>query len=197
MSVATASLIDLERYQLFIGQTDPSAGADPVSVEAHIDAASTLIGRYCRRTFIKPEAAVAELVDGNGTSQYFAINKPIVTTTAPTLQWYNGTAWETVTNVWTYEALTGLIYFTDGGYFYRGVRNYKLTYLYGYDRTAIPADLAYACAQLVYRTLKKLVDKQEGVSSESFDTHNISYDLNKIPPDLKAILDGYKVVSFG
>ena len=197
MSVAATSLIDPTRYRLFIGQTDPNVGPDPLAIEVHIDAASVLISRYCNRVFITPAAAVAELINGNGTCQHYVINKPIVTTTLPTLHWYNGTAWETVTDVWTYNTISGLVYFTDGAYFYRGVRNYKFTYLYGYARAAIPADLAYACSQLVFRTVKKLIDKQEGVASESFDTHNISYDLNKIPSDLKAILDGYKVVSLG
>lgn len=197
MSIALSSIIDIDRYAAFVGIAPDATPDDLKPIEAHIDAASVLICRYCNRTFIAPTVAVEEIFDGNGTCQCFSKNAPIITTAAPTLKWYNGTAWETVTGAWTYETLTGLLYFTDSSYFYRGLRNYKLTYLYGYLRTNIPADLAYACAQLVFRTLKKLVDKQEGVASESFDTHNISYDLNKIPPDLRAILDSYKVVYLG
>ncbi len=194
--VLSTSLIDVARYKAFTGVPADETADENGPIEAHIDAASALISRYCGRTFITPTAATVELLDGNGRCELYVRNKPIVATTAPVLEWYDGSAWQTVTN-WTYIAETGLLYFTNSAYFYDGKRNYRLTYLYGYSRANLPGDLAYACAQLVFRTMKKLIDKQEGVSSESFDTHNISYDLNKIPPDLKAILDGYKVVAIG
>jgi hypothetical protein len=197
MSLGTSALITAQEYRDFIGQTDANAGREQPTIETHINSASTFIARYCHRTFIVPASAADWIFDGNGTQEKYAADWPILASPTPTLKWFDGATWQTVTGAWTYTAANGLLYFTDANYFWGGKRNYKLTCKAGYAITDVPQDLKYACAQFIFRALRKIVDKQEGVASESFDAHSISFSLDKLPPDLKMILDSHKAVVIG
>lgn len=196
MSEAANALITAEEYRGFIGQESADGERPESLIESHIGAASEVIARYTNRTLIAPAAVVEQLFDGNGTDQQYLPNWPIFASPTPTLKWYDGTAWQTVTG-WLTVNDRGMVYFPNPVHFYRGRLNYKFTYIGGYAIADVPADMKYACAQMVFRQLRKVVDKQEGVASESFDTHSVTFDLSKIPTDLRAILDKHKAVAFG
>lgn len=191
VQLAASALIDLDEFKEYTGITGTDDTVDD-TITRHINACSQSIYRYIGRQLC-PISQVVEVFDGTGEKSYYAKNWPIaaVSLSAPTpvLKYWNGTSWTTHSGTFTWASVSGRFYFTDGNIFTKGEDNWQLTYYYGYARADVPSDIKSACVQWVFRMRAKLTDGKEGLNSQAFDNATTSYDLNRIPADLKHTFD--------
>jgi hypothetical protein len=166
-------------------------------IETLINAHSESIVNYCQRKFIQVTTAINEIFNGDGESDYYVKNWPI--TEAITTLYYRNvgdTTWTLLSSNYEFEQDndSGLIRFTDGNVFWRGIRNWKIPYKYGYPIGDVPASLKLACIDLVTRKYKQYDERLHGVTGKSFGDQSISYSLDNLPADIKATLNHYRRV---
>lgn len=173
-------------------------------LEHHLDAVSQFIEDYLNRKIITPAAAITETFAGDGTYCYYPKNQPIVSSTDPTLHYWDGDSWYSVPATiyaWSYDTTwNGRVYFTEGDTFFRygqaGFQNWKLTYLYGYTASTVPEAIKMAAVELALRSMK-LMDKT-GLSSEGFGDSTTSYNLALAMPDnIRLLLNKYRRIAIG
>lgn len=189
MSLASNALIDVE-YLLQVMELDEDDTSTPTETfEVFINAASQLIADLCNREFVA--GSTSDIFDGNNSIEYFVVQANITTT--PTVFVWDGDSFEATTYVFTYEAATGRVYFTDGNIFYAGKNNWKVTYAYGY--AAIPNDVKLACAVLAMNMRK--TSKKTGIRSESYADVSTAYDPTALPELVRTVIEKYAVVTYG
>ena len=195
--LATNALVSVAEYlSSFSGKREDNQNIEIERQEFFINAASKHIEEYCGRKFV-PSATVAEIRGGDGTSSIYVHNIPLTTLTS--IEYWNGTDWTVLSTdnaPRDSDVDTREIWFTQGHIFADGKKNYRITYVYGYSTANVPADLKRAACQLVQRAQVK-ADGKEGITSQSFGDHTTSYDLAKIPDDIREVLDRYKRISLG
>jgi hypothetical protein len=186
----TIALVDVDEVKEYL-QIDTDTDTTDPWIEKLINAASKRIENYCRgRKFILVTTAIDEIFDGNGTSSYFTKYAPIVSTIS-TIYYWDGDSWAALTGeTHTQNNVKGELYFTDGNRFTKGIKNWKISYTYGWALNSVPADLKDACLMMIGQKKKLFEDNLHGVSSKSFGDQSISYsfDMNK---EIKAILNTY------
>ncbi|MCK5641417.1 MAG: hypothetical protein KAJ19_11490 [Gammaproteobacteria bacterium] len=179
MALNSNALITVDTYHQATGGTAP--GSDPLKLaraEFVINAASDYFETETNRTFLSGSAAV-DVFDGEGASclydTYHTVyaTKQAPITSTPILEKWDGSAWEAVDrSTYTYEATEGEVYFprlyVSENYFVEGTRNYRTTYLYGYNgRANIPGDI-----QMTVAIIAKLYDRSidyAGITSTTDD----------------------------
>lgn len=191
------ALISVDEYIELSGRSgDESVSED--AIIPHINTASKLIERYLNRV-ICPVTAISEKFSGSGSDQYYVNHRFIDTTTAPTIYYYDGTNWVEMTTTLYPRDVTGakgLIELTQGYAFWEGKKNFKVDYNTGYATADVPADIKGCCFRIVQR-LRKLAEKKEGLTSESFGDATTSYELNDITKNILKDLNSYRSVCFG
>ncbi len=190
-SIALVSLEEAKRY-LKIDPTVDDTSADEF-IETLVNAASKEIERLCNgRKFRKVTTAIDELFDGDDDADYYTKNAPITGT--PSLYYWDGLTWQTDSS-WstTQDNNAGRIWFDDGNVFWRGpIKNWKISYTYGWTLNDVPADLKEACIGLVALKKKLFDDGLHGVNSRSFGDQSISYTFDKIPANVLATIYSYR-----
>ena len=192
MSLATNALITYHEFQSFMADDSDNSAYNEDQITLLINAASVRIEKYCNRVFV-PSTEVNEIFSGDGLKDYFVKNRHI--TALDNISYLNSTGGWTelaiATYPYTYDGATGRVWFNTGHRFTSGDDNYRITYTYGYATADCPVELKQACATLVQRKLLKIKGK-EGISSESFGDATTSFNLDKMPTDLKEDLQPYR-----
>ncbi len=190
----TIALVDAAEVKRYLG-LDPDAASDRDEfIESLINAASKFLINECNTKFIEVTTAITELFDGDDSDIHFTKNVPLTSTISASTVWYwDGDSWVAYTGA-TLEQDDdkGKVWFTNGGYFWRGNKNWKITYTYGYTRESVPADLKKACIELVTRDKKKFDDGLLGVKSKSFVDQSITYNFDEIPKPILRVISKYK-----
>lgn len=193
MSLAANALLTLLEFKGWMGIGDSDTSTDTLNGKA-IDSASQNIETVTGRKWITPAEGLDEIFSGNGQAFAYSVNVPILTLTDLSYLDSDGSTWVSVTGDRTYafDAASGRIYFTDGNVFTYGDHNWRATYTYGYAVADVPDDLKMACAILAARIKKQFEDGIHGVSSKSFGDQSISFSFNKMPDNVREILERYK-----
>lgn len=168
-----------------------------------INFASDFIQNYCNRKFIK-NTYTSEEYDGNGALDLYLKNFPIISVTSID-QWDTFTDSSeytfTVNTEYLIYSVEGYIYMRGG--WYRGRKNFQITYVAGYLIADVPYDLKKACADLC-SLMKNLGDKA-GMKSEKIG--NYSYQLGSqsglgasigglaIPAEILSLLIAYRPIN--
>jgi len=188
----TVALITLDEFKRMSGySTDKEYTAEILAlIESLINSASRFIEQYCNRKFISG-TITSEIRNGNGTSKLRTKQAPLRATIS-TIYYWDGTAWAAETGtVFTQDNNTGELYYTDSNIFTEGFKNYKIGYTYGYVQTSIPADLKYACFEIVSYWKRISEEKLFGTTSLSFGDQSVNYNLGTISPNIRIILNNY------
>lgn len=186
----TIALVSVEEVKAYLHIPSDITEGD-VLIEALINAASKEIERRCNnRKFRKVTAAISEIFDGDGESNRFTRYAPI--TGSPSLYYWDGSTWQTGAS-WsiTQDNDRGEIWFDDGNVFWKGSKNWKVVYTYGWELSQIPADLKQACIRMIAINKKLFDDDLHGVSSKSFVDNSTSINLT-IPADVLATIYSYR-----
>jgi hypothetical protein len=160
-----------------------------------IEAATSAIERYCRRTFASEE--VTEYLDGNGTSRIWLERRPVSTITSVTV---NDTALDNSSNdAWKLNPNTGTLTRGTGQHdsqlaihWPRGTRNVVVVYTGGY--AAIPSDVKLAAVTLV-KHIHDATTKTGILSSENIGAYsyvlNTAFSKGGFPPAVAMLLSSY------
>jgi len=203
------ALATLAHVKTALGVT---AETDDNFLETIINAASDEIesrtGRKLKRRDYNGESgthettAVADepiyVFSGDGTSKHILPNYPIDEDATFTLESLatrgsGGETWDELSLYTDYvvDYERGLI-LLDGGRFYKGLRNYRLTYSAGYEygeaQPYVPADLEKACIELT----KVLYRDSEGVASETIGSWARSYITDKTNSFVERVILKYR-----
>lgn len=184
-----ARLLDIDDYKVLMGLSKTDQRTPDDLIEANIDAASALVESYCNRKILLE--SVSEVFDGTGTAEYHVRQARFASDTTQTVQWWNGSSWETTTGTTVVDNDKGLIYFSDGGVFWSGTKNWKIAYTCGWALVDIPKDLKVTIAQMVRRAILRSQSK-EGVASETFGDQSTSFDLTMLSGEIKERLQPYR-----
>jgi hypothetical protein len=163
---------------------------NPNQLDAAIDRATKIIEQLTGREFyagLSP-MEVVEVFNGTGTFRYFTREAPLVT--ADTLEYWTGTEWRDVTEdglSFSFDAVTGEVYFPERDTFHAGTENWRVTYTYGDDE--YPEDLKYVCCLLVGHIIH--MSKFSNLRSQSDGEQNFSYD-HTVPAEVSDVCDKYK-----
>lgn len=119
-----------------LGSTGVGATVSGSYVQA-INQASQVVDNFFGYTLFSG-SSFTEIFNGKGYNQTYNWNhdtikvqrNPLVG--SPRLYKRNGTAWDALTEAYTWDTNTGEIYFTDQSIFDAGFRNYKVVYEWGF-----------------------------------------------------------------
>jgi hypothetical protein len=197
VSLNSNALITFSEYKLLLGIDPSNVHIDEDKTLFFINHASQLIEDYCDRKFITPGNQIEEIFSGTGDTEYYVRHCRIADT--PALQYRISNTWydlDTSTYPISVDNDSGLISFVYNQTFWKGYRNWKVKYKYGWTQSALPDDLKVACAQLVRRYIL-LAEGKEGLESESFGDSSTSYNLSSLPKNIQFVLDKYRRKTFG
>ena len=198
MSLNNAALITVDEYLIYVAEDTDVSEQRRARVEQLINWASQEVETYLDRTMFSGSSA-SEVFDGYGLphvnlqhDRYITNEAPIITDPTPKLLVRSSsTEWEYISNEsYSYDTSLGIVYFTNGSYFTKGEKNYKVVYDYGYaNEAALPDDLK-AATSMITRHYETMSDRQ-GKSSETIGTQTYSYQ-NDIPRAATNILNRHK-----
>lgn len=183
---ALCALADVKNY---LGITDTSQDA---LINALIPQASAQIENYCNRTFA--QASYSETRNGNNASSMFLRQVPIVSVASLSV---DGVAIAASPDPQTF----GYVFDEDTIYirgcrsgaptrFERGVQNVAISYSAGFS--AIPADVAQACIELIAwkRAKRNRIDKRSETLGQQ---QTQAYDLSDMPASVKSVINSYRI----
>lgn len=195
----TLGLVTLEEIKELFGISADNSTIKEPELNLYVNIASRAIESWCGRKFIEPAAQITEIFDGDGTGEYYVANRRVATGDTPTLKYWDGSDFVAVdaSHSFTWANDSGLVYFTKGNKFGSGKRNYEITYKYGWAIASVPQDVKLACATIMRRKMRAMIDKKEGLSSEGFGDNTSTFDLTTIGGDVKMLLAPYRRVRIG
>ena len=164
-----------------------------------INIASQAIEDYCDRKFIKPTTAIVESFIGNRTTEYFVRQQRIASGTIPIMEYRLAQSW-TALDTGSYPISVdngrGRIWFSRGNntFWHDEQDNWRVTYFYGWIYANIPADLKMVCAEIIIRS-RLLLDDKEGLESVSYGDSSTTFNLSRLPENLRIVLNKYKRVT--
>jgi hypothetical protein len=202
--------ISLANYKTLNGITGTASDA---IISMVLEQASRLIDKYCGRIFYSQTAV--ELFDGNGTSVYYTLHRPIINVTSLERDRDDDGVFEETIDTEdykVYENRIGLLkYATEGIYsgeastFFRGQQNWRVTYTYGV--AAIPKPVELATAMLTSFLLTdgagtQVLAAHDGILSERIG--NYSYRKGEalmasgvFPASVRSVLSLYRGLRIG
>ncbi len=194
--LASYALIDAEYYKTFVRVNQDNVNFSDDVLCQFINQASYIIKDEARRDIIS--GSTTEIFNGTGLVSYIVKNLRV--TAEPLLYIWSGTAWSaylTANYPFTYVEKSGEVYFTGGIIFTKGFKNWKIEYIHGWTRAAMPENLKTCCCLIIkwlYGQSVKL-----GVSSETFGNTSTSYtaEYSKLPEEAVSIINKYRVPQYG
>ena len=162
------------------------ASLDSLAQARLIEAATSAIERYCRRSFASEE--VTEYISGNGTSRIWLDRRPVVEITSVTV---NDVSLDNTANAaWVLDPLTGTLTRGTGQHdsqlamhWPRGTRNIVVVYTGGFS--PVPSDVKLAAVTLV-KHLNDAATKTGILSSENIGAYsyvlNTAFQKGGLPP---------------
>ncbi|PYS91496.1 MAG: hypothetical protein DMF62_02475 [Acidobacteria bacterium] len=191
----TIALITLAEAKSFLKITTTSEDS---IVGDLINECSVWINTYCGRKLIYPAVPYTEYYDGNGTSQLFLKNWPIITVTSLYMDylraWTADTAIDLTADVQT-DLESGILTLWNNQSLYgQGVGNVRVIYTAGYTHNSnVPYDLKLACKKLAaWKYFQDYSQRRYGVASESTGERQVNYSDEPLLPDVKQILNRYR-----
>jgi len=188
----TIALITVNEFQTMSGEAKDVTGLKADQLTTLINNASQMIEKYLNPRKLIDGTAI-EIFSGKGQHERWVDQGMINSLTK--IEYWDGTDWAELAAASyprTTDANTGRVYLNDGGVFADGQDNYRVTYTYGWSRADIPPDIKAACIWLVQR-MRKLIDKAEGLDTQSFDSHQTAYNLKQLfSENCRTVLDRYK-----
>lgn len=186
MPLVSYALVTVGDAKTFLGLS--GSGHDELITQL-INQATDYIERKCQRRFAST-AYSQEEYDGTGTVELVLKQFPVVSFTSLERNQVpdNTDSWETVDadDYWV-ENASGII--TKTSKFYKGTRNYRVSYTAGYS--TIPYDLQFACCLLVGEVFN--ARKGMGLRSESLGDHSVVFEATgQANPRLNEILSLYR-----
>jgi hypothetical protein len=188
-----ADLITTARAQ----QAPGLASVDATYLATLIAVASTWIESDVNRTFAVT-TYTDETYNGDGTSQIWLNQFPIVALTTMKVVESDGTIQTIAGTEFDFNAATGEVHFkryANGYYVYfpLAFQNIKWTYQAGF--ATVPADVQDACARLV-KWLYDRASKDGTVTSERLDEFGQSFDVKveEMPTDVRRLIGHYRNV---
>lgn len=167
---------------------DAITGSDITTVE-------TLIDEEAGASVTIEMAGYVEYHDGKGRDFVAVKNPPIASLTNlyddPGRDWGSETEITSANYVLSPTDKPNMIVL-DGGVFYDGIQNVKITYIGGY--ASIPGDLGQACIETVVQKVKEGREGRLGIASRSEPDGSISLFMEGLLPDVKRVLGRYKRV---
>lgn len=184
------SILTVAQYRDFDDLPSPAENDDQISKA--ITTAINIINNRTGRTFYAGASPLdaTEVLNGKGTKRIFTVNSPIQS--LDSLEYWDGTQWveyDSTTYPYTFKSDSNLIYFTQGHKFYKGFRNIRVTFTYGYDDSGFPEELQYAC----YLIAKYIVVEAErlGIDRQTDGEQSFWYN-HSFPTKAKEIIARYK-----
>ena len=182
------ALLELDEAKLAIKAGDNFTETD--TLIAYINGVTDHIERYCGRVFLKRE--LTETFNGNNRPLHVLEHAPVYNTgeDVPTLTVDNVAISATVYKV---DATHGIIYLLSG-VFTKGIQNCEIEYTTGYD--TVPDGIRVAAIIVLTRLWRLRENQTESVGSVTLEGQTIMFRADTIPPEARAILDGYRRVRF-
>jgi len=207
------ALTTLSEYKTYAGITTT---ATDTRLTTLVSAADAFVKRYCGRSF--ESGPYTQVYNGTGDESLQLTEYPVTSITSVTQKFTDGTTSVLDSDTYRFESVTGLLYrtFTGRGRYVRqdstswrndtepaqrfgnayiwskGYQNYTIVYVGGY--ATIPDDLKL----LVW----KIVDwwfagsgEDSSKQSESIGAYSYTKSTDKIPPEIRVMLDMWKVVA--
>lgn len=174
---------------------------DDKRVEHFIAVAQSMVAQYCGRlhdvteTLETPSSTINEEFTGDDSAEYIVAQGRVSAASTPSLQFWNGSAWESHGGTLEVNAKRTAIRFTSADIFSSQCL-FRLAYKPGFTAAEAPQHLKHTLCQLTHRLLLK-ADGKEGLETESFGDHATSYNLSSIPKDIAAQLDRYRIAIYG
>ena len=162
--------------------------------EQLIPAAMKRIDAYCNHNFQNNSGTVT--LDGNGKDTLLIPPPyvPVISVSSVTIS----SAAATLTDIKSYASYIAY----DGGHFTKDYQNVVVVLTYGY--TSIPADIEYACAQLVANVLIDLVRRKilpdmvaQAMQAQGGNANMLFASPHVFTPDIKEILNEYRYSTMG
>lgn len=187
ITLSANAILTVDELKVYQGQADEGTAPDANRSRLLINITSDLMETFLGRKVIEPASAVAEIFDGDGEPNMFVKEKRCQDSPAPVLAYRQGD------NTWTelstsdyprdIEVDRGEIVFTQGHAFAKGLRNYRVTYKYGWAQTAVPSIIKLGCLQAIQR-IWDLSGGKEGVRSETTPGLGATtYSLDELIPE--------------
>jgi hypothetical protein len=155
-------------------------------LEFMINAASTLIERYCGRRFALQE--YVQICDGKGSDSLVLENYPVTSVSSVHVDSdrdFSGTPEDPT----SYALVSGFVLRKNTGVWLAGRGAIRVAYSSGY--ATIPADVSYACTIIAEDMFRMRNDRRVGRQSQGKQGEQIHF-INQWPPQALAILDAYK-----
>jgi hypothetical protein len=194
-TLAANALISIDDYREAIGLSvgDP---LDEDKARLAINAASQFLANYCNRKFIAPSSAEDEIFSGDNGQFYYVKHMRITGT--PTLYYWDGDSWEELDSSYTWEVDDqGYYVFARDFVFWRGTRNWKINYVYGWSQADVPAPVKRVCVKLVQRLLMA-VEGKEGITNISAANTSTSHNLaDGMTSEMLLLIAPYRRLSIG
>ena len=166
---------------------DVTEAQDQKLISLLIKAVSAAVQKYCNRIFIR--ASYTETHDGDGTVDILVKNPPINSITQITEDDV------VVTSSWyVFYDDEGCIKRKDSGVWAKGIQNIVVQYSGGWLQKSLPEDLKWACLQWLNLMWKRKEDSRVGVSSWNFGDQSTTYITEEMTPEIKAVLDRYRIM---
>jgi len=195
---------DEARDSLEVGDT----GDEVNTMLAVINGVTSAFESYVGRHFMT-RTTTEETFAGDGTNRYEVNNSPEVTSIVDGSVYTsvdNGDTWTQVPDASVKFSPSGEVFLDDGYYFPRGFQNCKLSYVSGFKRQGdtspsnakdLPDELRVAALIYLKHLWKTMRAKGAREASTSFDGQTVTYRVEDMPVEAKAILKKYREARFG
>jgi hypothetical protein len=187
-------IITIDEYETYDNLPSPTESEGQIT--AAIGLATALIEEEAGgRTFaLNGEPSPldnVETLNGKETCRVWTKDAPIQAVSK--IEYWDGTAWQeydSTTYPYAFIPDSNCVYFTNGHKFYRGWRNIRVTFEYGFDG-ACPDDLKLACYQIAKHIVNE-ADRQ-GILIQSDGEQKFHY-RDKLPELAMKIAHRYRTV---
>lgn len=202
--------MSLADYKTLNGVTGVASDA---IISTMLEMASRAIDKFCGRIFYS--SSVAELFDGNGTSDYYTKHRPIISVSALERDRDDDGVFEETINTDDYKVygnkIALLTYATEGIYagqastFYLGQQNWRVTYSYGVATVPKPIELATSMLTNYLLTdgdATLIIDPggallMERIGNYTYRKGEALLEAGIFPPQVRSILSLYRGLRIG
>ncbi len=185
-AIALVALQDVKDFLTISGSTEDS------KLTYLINEVSRWIASFCGRNFVS--TTYTEYYDGTGTDELMLKNYPIISVTSlhddPARVFGSNVAKSVAADVLVYKNTGTLKLWNKEGAFQVGVANVKVVYVAGY--APIPAEIQMACKRLIAVLYLRQTNRNFDIQSQTVQQQTTSYLISDMPPNVKAILNGYR-----
>ncbi len=190
MTLNTDALISLDEGKIHLGIPASNSNFDS-RIETIINTSSAVISRYTKRNLVT--TSYQEVFDGRGSNKLIMHQWPILSIEGLFIDDSSQFSNETAVSANQYQVEKFIMVVFLNATFPVGTRNVKVTYTAGYGTSQegnLPADLRWACAELLSFFYTMNSNHRSGVISQNKQGESVSYE-QIIPGHIAMILEPY------